>query len=119
MLAENRLENTNLVVEQGATFTHTFTATDKAGVTLDLTGFTAKCEIKTNDDSATVVQEITATIDGDPTTGIIVLSLTNAQTLALDFNNEVHVYNVLVDNTATTDVVLKGNIQLIKNITEI
>ena len=30
--------------------------------------------------------------------------------LALDFNNEVHVYNVLVDNTATIDIVLKGNI---------
>lgn len=51
----------NMIVDQGSTFTRSITYNDSAGNPINLTGYTAKMQVRETIDSATVVLELSTT----------------------------------------------------------
>ena len=73
----------NLYIDQGSDFSTNITINDSAGAALDLTNYTASAQIRKTYSSSTFTG-FTVVFDADRLTGKITLSLTNAQTSALN-----------------------------------
>jgi hypothetical protein len=83
-------DSVNLNIDAGATFSVEFAYTNNDGSIFDLTGFTAKMQLRDQPTAATVVLEITPTLT--IATGIIGVSISAAQTAAL--TNSRYVYAI-------------------------
>jgi hypothetical protein len=100
-------------IEQGATWQTALTLRDT-----DLTGYTARMQIRATIDSDTVLVELTTgdgiTIDGPA--GQIALLLTNEQTAALDWTDGVYDLE-LTDPDGNVTRLLKGPVEVDPEVT--
>lgn len=71
----------NLLVEAGATFSRNITYTNPDGSVFDLSGYTAKLQVRLTASSATAVIDITPSIN--TTTGVVSFTFSAAQTSSL------------------------------------
>ncbi len=108
----------NLQIDRGATFSSDVTVTDTDGSAFDLTGYTAAAKMAKGYASTQTRVTITATINNDPTTGVITLSLTADQTKALDAPAR-YVYDVEITKTSDSTVtrVIEGLITINPDVT--
>lgn len=106
----------DLDIEQGATFTLTVTLTHPNGLPIDLTGFTGKSQIRKVHGDSLVLADFDVTIT-DPTKGIILMQLTNVQTLALNFVSGVYDL-ILLSAGPVVSRILEGNVRLKPEVTE-
>ena len=108
----------NLIIDQGANFSSDITVKDANGNAFDLTGYTAEAKLAKGYSSTRTRTTMTSTIASDPTSGIVSLSLTSAQTTALDAP-ERYVYDVEITQTSTGNVtrVIEGIITVRPNVT--
>lgn len=113
----------DLVMVQGATFEKAFEWKDSSKVPISLVGYTARLQIRSDTDSSTTLLELT-TENGritlnDPTTGVIQLYVSAADTAALTFNTGV--YDLELQHTASgrtiVDNIVYGTVSLRKNVT--
>ena len=74
----------NLVIEQGTSFSSGITVKGSDGNPFDLTGYTATANMAKGYASTNTRQALTVEFNTDRTTGVVNLSLTAAQTTALD-----------------------------------
>lgn len=95
----------NLTIDQGASFSSDVTVKDNNGDPFDLTGYTATAKMAKGYTSTRTRTTITTSI-GSPTTGVVTLSLTPAQTNALDA--ERYVYDLEIDTNGTVTRVIEG-----------
>ena len=107
----------NLIIDQGATFSSDITVKDANGNAFNLTGYTAEAKMAKGYASTRTRTTITSTIASDPTTGVVSLALTAAQTAALDA--ERYVYDVEITQTSSENVtrVIEGIITVRPNVT--
>jgi hypothetical protein len=111
----------NLTIEQGATFRRTLTVKDSAGLVVNLTGYTARMQIRPEIDSSTVMVSLT-TANGGITLGgalgTIALYLSDTTTSSMQFEG---VYDLELIQTSTGDVirVLKGKVRLDPEVTRV
>lgn len=95
----------NLTIDQGTTYSYTFTVEDATGTTRDLTNYTARSQLRRSYYTSANTS-FTANIS-DPGSGNVVLSLTATQTSALKPGR--YVYDVeLVSNTAAVERIVEG-----------
>ena len=108
----------NLQIDRSATFSSDVTVTDTDGTAFDLTGYTAAAKMAKGYASTQTRVTITATINNDPTTGVITLSLTADQTKALDAPAR-YVYDVEITKTSDSTVtrVIEGIITVSPDVT--
>src|SRR5210317_1355457 len=104
----------NLIIDQGANFSSDITVKDANGNAFNLTGYTAEAKLAKSYSSTRTRTTMTSTVASDPTSGIVSLSLTSAQTTALDAP-ERYVYDVEITQTSTGNVtrVIEGIITLV------
>lgn len=69
----------NIVIDQGADFSTTITVTDASGSVINLTGYTARGQIRKHYTSTTAVN-LSFTFGSPRTEGKLTLSLSNVQT---------------------------------------
>lgn len=113
----------NFDVYKGDTFTWWFRLRDRLssgapGDYMDLTGATAKAQIRASEDAGTVLAEFTCTIgdqSNSATKGKVTLSLTSTQTTALTSSGVWDVQLTWPDDTVKT--YFKGNANLVKEVT--
>lgn len=107
----------NLIIEQGATFSSDVTVKDSNGNAFDLTGYSASAKMALGYASTRTRVTITTTIDNDPTTGIISLSLTPDQTGNLEAPAR-YVYDVEILKASDSSVtrVIEGIITVNPNV---
>lgn len=106
----------NLLMEQGTTFNTTITLDDIDGVPFNLTGVTAKSQIRKSYYSANTTAEFTTTIN-TPNTGVILLSLSASVTSNIAAGQ--YVYDVAIKDTANTVTrVLEGVVNVIPQVTK-
>jgi hypothetical protein len=92
----------NLSIDQSTTFSASLTVKDAFGNPFDLTNCTIEARMARGYASTRTRVSFTSTIADDPTTGVIVLTLTNTQTAALDAPAR-YVYDVdVIDNDEST-----------------
>lgn len=101
-------------IEQGVTFQKTVAWKDENGNSIDMTGMTARSEIRTRDGVliATLADDVAGL-----STGVIVLALTDLQTEALDFDTAV--YDLEISHSGQViKRLLKGQVTLDRAVTE-
>ena len=108
----------NLQIDRGATFSSDVTVTDTDGTAFDLTGYTAAAKMALGYASTRTRVILTTTINGDPTTGIITISLTADQTSVLEAPAR-YVYDVEITKTSDSTVtrVIEGIITVSPDVT--
>ncbi len=108
----------NLQIDKGATFSSDVTVTDTDGTAFDLTGYTAASKMALGYTSTRTRVSLQASINGDPTTGIITISLTADQTKALEAPAR-YVYDVEITKTSDSTVtrVIEGIITVSPDVT--
>ena len=107
----------NFTIEQGTTFTRTLTLTS-SGVVMNLTGYTARLQARKSATDSTKIIDLTVGhgIMITHAAGVIVWSLTDAQTAAFNFGRIV--YDFEIESPAGTVIrILEGTITLSKEVT--
>lgn len=108
----------NITIEQGATFSLVVTWEDSAGSAVDLTGRTARMQIRDRVAATDTLIELTTEngrIALGGAAGTITLTITAADTAALDFRSGV--YDLEIVNGAVVDRILEGEVELNKEVT--
>jgi hypothetical protein len=104
-----------LFLEQGTDFTTTITLDDVDGIPYDLTGISAKSQIRKSYYSTNPTATFTISIS-EPTNGIIALQLPNATTSNIAAGR--YVYDVIIKDSANTVTrVLEGIVNVIPQVT--
>ena len=108
----------NLQIDKGATFSSDVTVTDTDGTAFDLTGYTAGAKMALGYASTRTRVTLITTINGDPTTGIITISLTADQTKTLEAPAR-YVYDIEITKTSDSTVtrVIEGIITVSPDVT--
>jgi hypothetical protein len=106
----------NIPIDQGTTFVSAVTVEDSNGLTVSLTGYTARAQIRKNYASTTAV---TFTCSITPSTDIINISLTAAQTAALKAGR--YVYDIEIVRTSDGQItrVVEGQIEVNPQVTRV
>jgi len=108
---------TNIVIEQGATFSQEFTVLDSAGSAKNLTGYTATAQMRRSHYSSTSTAFTTAVVNA---TGKVTLSLTAAETAAISVGstgNNRFVYDIEVASSSETLRPFEGIVTVRPNVT--
>lgn len=106
----------NIPIDQGATFSSVVTVEGANGLLFDLTGYTARGQIRKSYASTTSTA-FTCSIPSPATNGTILISLTAAQTGALKAGR--YLYDIEVVKTATGEVtrVVEGQVEINPRVT--
>ena len=107
----------NLTLDQGATFNSDVTVKDSNGNAFNLTGYTASAKMATGYTSTRTRTTITCTVNADPTTGIVTMSLTADQTSALEEGRYVYDLEILQTSSSTITRVIEGVITVRPQVT--
>ena len=107
----------NLSIDQGASFSSDVTVKDANNNAFNLTGYTAAAKMAKGYASTRTRTTITATISGDPTTGIVTLSMTAADTASLDAERYVYDLEITQTSTGTVTRVIEGIISVRPQVT--
>ena len=108
----------NFTCEQGATFTRDIEVTNFDDSIRSLGGFTARMQVRKDLEAASALIELTTEngrISITPNTGTVSLTITAADTAALEFGG---IYDLeLVGGTGVIQRLLQGNFNLDENVT--
>ena len=107
----------NLSIDQGASFSSDVTVKDANNNAFNLTGYTAAAKMAKGYASTRTRTTITATISGDPTTGVVTLSMTAADTASLDAERYVYYLEITQTSTGTVTRVIEGIISVRPQVT--
>jgi hypothetical protein len=108
----------NIVIEQGGTFSNTVTWKDGSGVAVNLTGYTARMQIRKNPDSFVTLVEITTENGGitlGGAAGTIALLITAAVTATLPAGPAKYDLELISGSTVTK--LLKGDVSILPEVT--
>lgn len=108
----------DIEIEQGATWSRTITVEDPAGTPIDLTGYSARMQVRSSYDAETPLLSISSADGGveiTPLTGTLELSATAAQTAAMPAG--IHVYDLELVIGGTVDRLLSGRARVYPEVT--
>jgi hypothetical protein len=109
----------DLFIEQGSTFSYTLTLTDNVGAPLDLTGYTARMQIRQAVQAPNALISLTTEngrISITPLTGVIELSIEAEATATLNFQNGVYDLEIESAGGIVTRIV-QGAVTLSREVT--
>lgn len=114
----NQGDKVNLVIPQGSTFKQIYYFKDSAGVAVDLTGYTGRCQFRESvDATATLYNSLTL---GDVTivgaTGAVTLEIPAATTTAWTFRSAVYDIEIVAADGKVTRLA-KGRVRVDPEIT--
>ena len=107
----------NLTIDQGATFSSDVTVKDANGNPFDLTGYTASAKMAKGYASTKTRKAITCIVNGDPTTGIVTISMTADETSVCDEGRYVYDLEILQTSSSTITRVNEGIITVRPQVT--
>lgn len=106
----------NLVIDQGTTYSLTINVADATGAAVNLTGYTLRAQLRKSY-GATSYTSFTTSAGADPTDGELTISLTDAQTSALKSGR--YVYDIeIVDTSSVVTRVLEGIVTITPEVTK-
>ena len=108
----------NITIDQGSTFRHNIVVNTSLDAVVDLTGFTARAQIRYNYYSTDVVESFTCTIPS-PTNGTVNIALSAAETELI--SEDRYVYDVELINSSDDSVtrIMQGNITVYPEVTKV
>ena len=107
----------NLTIDQGATFSSDVTVKDANNQPFNLSGYTGAAKMAKGYASTRTRTSLTSVIATDATSGVVALSMTAAQTAALDAERYVYDVEITQTSTGTVTRVIEGLITVRPNVT--
>lgn len=116
----------SFIIEQGATFERQVIYTDSAGARVNLTGYSARMQIRPTADSNVLYLSISSTVGADgsglvitPVSGTVDITISALSSSYLTFSEAVYDLELYSGSGATEYVtrLLEGNVKLKKNVT--
>lgn len=107
----------DITIEAGATFGLSLTYVNETGEAVDLTGYTARMQLRTAIGDANPVIELTTSnnrIDIDTDTNVITLSISASDTAGLSGSG---VYDLEIITGTTVERLLEGNYTVVAEVT--
>ena len=101
----------NIFIDQGTTFTTTISVADSNGAALDITGYTGIAQLRKTYESITSVN-FNVVFETPTTNGQVTISLTDAQTSALESGKYVYDVQYTHGNNVTVERVAEGIITI-------
>lgn len=119
----------SFLIEQGATLSFELQYKDSAGTPIDLTGYTARMQIRSSVDSTTTIASLTSTLTADGTglnlsgssgtkplsSGSIGVYISAASSSLFTFNEGVYDLELVSGSTVTR--LIEGKVKLSKEVT--
>ena len=106
----------NIVIDQGSTYSASIDVADSDGDNINLTGYTAAGQIRKTYSSSTAVDF--ATSIANPSSGVVTISLTSAQTNAMKAGRYVYDVEITQTSTGTITRVLEGQVEITPGVTQ-
>ncbi len=106
----------NLNIDQGTTFSANVTAKDSSGTIRDLSGHTARAQLRRSYNSSNSIS-FSANIDAQAT-GNVTLSLTDAVTANLKYGRYLYDLELVKDSTLTVERLVEGIISVHPEVTK-
>lgn len=112
-------EYTDIFVDQGSNFSTTIEVTNTNQTPTDLTGYSSRGQVRKSYTSA-IAATFTSSIDSDPTTGVVTISLSPAQTGSLKAGRYVYDVEVYIDDSPESTVlrIKEGQIHVTPRVTQ-
>lgn len=116
----NLTSDNNAEIEQGATYTFTLTWKDSTNTPVDLTGYTARMQLRRTVPSTDTLLSLTDS-DGiafaaDRTTGVLTVTMTAAQTAALTGTSAVYDLE-LISASGVVYRLIEGDVEISPEVT--
>lgn len=108
---------TNLTIDQGTTYSVTFTVTDETGSTRDLTAYTARAQMRRSY-YTTSNTSFTVNITSPGTEGEITLSLSSNQTTGLRPGRYVYDVELVANASSTVERIVEGIVTVYPEVTK-
>ncbi len=105
----------NLVIDQGSDYAESFTLNENGSVK-NLTGYSARAQMRTSKSSSVVAASFTCTIS-TPADGTVVMSLSNATSSALTAGVYVYDLELFTAGDAIVSRILQGSVDLTQEVT--
>lgn len=109
--------NLNLSIIKGSVFTKTVYVKDADKNPVDLTGYTAKMQVRKGTELAIELSTANARIDIVPLEGKVTLSINSADTRAITVKGIAQYDLDLIDATSESNTVLSGVVNFIEEVT--
>ena len=107
--------NYNLVIDQGADFSNTFTVIDSTNTKRNLTGYTGKAQLRR---SYASTSNVAFTINiADPANGNVIVTLSNASTANLKYGRYVYDLELTLTSANTIERVFEGIVTVYPQVT--
>lgn len=106
----------NLVIDQGSDFIRTLDVAEDDGTATNLTGYSARAQIRKSKSSESVSASFTCTIPS-PTAGRIVMELAAATSAALNSGRYYYDLEIFTSGDANVTRLLQGEITLTQEVT--
>lgn len=109
----------DITIEQGATYVQALIWKDSDGVAMDLTGYTARMQIRAKKSSETVLHEATTENGGiaiTALTGTVTITISAADTAAFDFLKGVYDLE-LISGTSVVTRLVEGSVAVSLEVT--
>ena len=108
----------NIKIEQGATFELTATYTDSAGAAIDITGYSARMQVRRTKNSSTTLLDLTS-VSGITITGASgLLEIVASATLTAAITGTVGVYDLEIESAGgVVTRLLEGAVEISKEVT--
>lgn len=110
----------NATIDQGATWSVVVTYKDSAGTPINLTGYTAAMQVRQQYSSADADLTLTSPSGGiviTPLTGVVTITMTAAQTAALE--EGYYVYDVELTSGSYKDRLIQGQLTVAPEVTRV
>jgi hypothetical protein len=107
--------NYNLVIDQGSDFAIDLTIKE-GGVAKDLTGYSARAQMRTTISSSAVAATFTCTVT-EPTNGVLKMELRNADSSAISSGQYFYDLEIFTANDVIVKRLLKGEVTLNPEVT--
>ena len=105
----------NFTLEQGSTFSRQITVQEN-GTALNLTGYTARMQMRSTHDSSTIALTYTSTIASPASNGIVNLSATASQSAAIE--EGIYVYDLEIESgTGVVTRLMEGKVTVTPEVT--
>ena len=105
----------NFTLEQGSTFSRQITVQEN-GTALNLTGYTARMQMRSTHDSSTIALTYTSTIASPASNGIVNLSATATQSAAIE--EGIYVYDLEIESSGGVETrLMEGKVTVTPEVT--
>lgn len=107
----------DIIVDQGSDYALEVTVKDDTSTVSDLTGYSARSQMRDKKSSSTVTASFTCTIADDPTTGKIEMTLSNSVSKDIPAGSYYYDLEIYTDSDAVVKRILQGKVTVTQEVT--